>query len=463
MSAATPAASIIIPTHSRALTLPFSIQSALNQSIEDIEILVVGDGCTEGCRAVAIDFAARDKRVRFLDQAKAPGLGGANRDLAVRQSRSQHIFYNDDDDLLLPHHVAVLARLLGEADIADTPVVSVAPNRRVDLGLHDSSHARQRELLASGKLKMVFDTHLAHRRDAYLALGGPWLKASGRFAVPHLLGAFAGDARIKWLTAQRITALSFHGMRRVTMADLDRENELRSWADAMANPGLEKRIRAQGSYSFHAFTLARAFAKAGASGDEIGAYLSRLLLEASDVGASERQRASIDVIVALATRQEPPRAGVREVFVDLLDARLGPGSPTRSVIRHFRAHFSRDELFDLLIDQPNDHAILLARLRLRMPEGAGVSKLLSDALNAFEEAPSVTKFHFAVDFADCLVEAESLTYAWEWTERALPLAPHSFHASKLWQLRVRLASALGRRVQGEHAAAQLSLLETLVS
>src|SRR5262245_49821665 len=105
---AAPLASIIIPTHDRAVTLPLSIQSALDQTVRDIEVVVVGDGCTDECRKVAHEFTARDGRVVFRDLPKAPLRGVANRDLAVREARGSFIFYNDDDDLLLPHHVSVL-------------------------------------------------------------------------------------------------------------------------------------------------------------------------------------------------------------------------------------------------------------------------------------------------------------------------------------------------------------------
>ena len=234
-----PYATIIIPTFERAATLGASIRSAQRQTIGDIEIVVVGDGCTDQCREVARASSEEDSRVRFVDLVKAPFNGAANRDLAVREACSDRIFYNDDDDLLLPHHVEVLGEELDRCDVSDTPAVSVRTDGRVDLGLHDMGHPTTRQRLGEGAFKPVFDTHLAHRKSTYLDLGAPWADGPDRRSVLHFLHRFASDSTVRWKTLQRITALSFHGGRRTSMEPWQRRDEIDRWESWAAATGLE--------------------------------------------------------------------------------------------------------------------------------------------------------------------------------------------------------------------------------
>ncbi len=390
--------------------------------------------------------------------------GVANRDLAVREARGELIFYNDDDDLLLPHHVSVLSRALRDADIADTPAASVTPSGRVDLGLHDSAHGLQRRLLESGDLKVVFDTHLGHRKDAYLALGGPWLKATDWNSTLFMFGAFAADARIRWRSLQRITALSFHGRRRITMSGQDRKRELANWSGKSRRLLFEHRLRRSGSYSFYTFMLARAFAKAQASREETRAYLASLLHKASaPFGPTSRQRRALDTVLALVFGGHMADDGARDVFTDLLDARLGPDiGSIRRVIELFRRCQVPDQtLLEYLSGRANVDSTF-ARLYLDAADGVGDSMLLGEADDAFAVAPSETKFFFAEAVAGLLVERRNPRAAWDWSERALPLAPQSFLSGSFWSQRVQLAKELGYVKAEEEASRHLGTLGALM-
>lgn len=456
--AQSPLASVIIPTHDRASTLALSVQSALEQTVRDIEIVIVGDGCTEQCRRIAREFAARDERVLFRDLPKGRLRGVENRDLAVREAKGELIFYNDDDDLLLPHHVAVLSRELRHVDIADTPPVSIAPSGQVDLGLHDSSHSVHRRLLAAGQLKTIFDTHLGHRKDAYMALGSPWLRATDWNVTMRMFGAFATDTRVRWRSVQRITALSFHGRRRITMSAEERTRELADWRRRSKGPLLEARLRRSGTYSFHALRVVRAFAKAGASRDETQAYLAPLLLAASGpFGASARQRRGIEAVLTLVFGGQLTDAGTRETLAVLLDARLGPEfSAVQEVINLLRGRADADRLLCFLGNQAITPVSAFAGLCLRLPARLTDPDLMNAMRAVFDEAPSETKFHFAVAVAGVLFEAREASLSWEWVERAAPLAPQSIHSSGFWRLRVGVARALGFIESAEEASVQLA-------
>jgi hypothetical protein len=164
-----PYASVIIPSHDRAATLAAAVASVQRQTVPNIEILIVGDGATAEVTSVAQALAAADPRVRFHAFEKGPTDGGLNIDRAVHSAHSERIFFNDDDDVWLRQHVEVIGPLLETADIADTFPVSVgamvtAQGQRLHGTLVNGANEHIRRLLANDRLKLTFDTHVAHRK-----------------------------------------------------------------------------------------------------------------------------------------------------------------------------------------------------------------------------------------------------------------------------------------------------------
>ena len=234
MSAVTPYATVVIPTHDRVSTLAVTVDSIQRQTVREIEILLAGDGATAEVADAARGLAAADSRIRFLEFDKAPGSGGANRDRAIREfARAERIFYTDDDDLWLDRHVETIGPHLDSHEVVDTLPVSATVGGRLALTLVNSGSPQTRALLVENKLQSMYDTHLAHRRSTYLVLGGPWKKALGGDVVFKVLGTFAA-ADIRWLTLPLATAVSLHGGARSTASPGRRRDEIVEWSARLA-------------------------------------------------------------------------------------------------------------------------------------------------------------------------------------------------------------------------------------
>jgi glycosyltransferase involved in cell wall biosynthesis len=107
----TPAVSAVIPTRNRPDLVARAVRSALGQSVEGIEVIVVIDGPDEATR-VALDAIA-DARLRVIELPESGGAPAA-RNVGVREARAPWVALLDDDDEWLPHKIAT------QLDVAST-------------------------------------------------------------------------------------------------------------------------------------------------------------------------------------------------------------------------------------------------------------------------------------------------------------------------------------------------------
>lgn len=109
-SHAFPLLSIIIPTYNVERYVVEAVNSALEQTLSQIEVIVVDDGSTDGTKERLAEV--KDSRL-FVFHQENRGLSGA-RNTGIRKARSTYIGFLDGDDIWYPEkgatHVAVLDR-----------------------------------------------------------------------------------------------------------------------------------------------------------------------------------------------------------------------------------------------------------------------------------------------------------------------------------------------------------------
>lgn len=96
MLSATPPVSVVIPAHDRPEMLAAAIESALAQTVDDCEILVVLNGATPDASASAQAFAANPK-VHLV--ATEYSTVAAARNAGIAHARGEWIAFLDDDDI----------------------------------------------------------------------------------------------------------------------------------------------------------------------------------------------------------------------------------------------------------------------------------------------------------------------------------------------------------------------------
>jgi glycosyltransferase involved in cell wall biosynthesis len=94
-----PKVSVVILTFNRAKLLEQAIQSVLNQTFQDFEIIIVDDCSTDDTMQVGKNFL--DERIKYIRHEVNKGVG-AGRNTGVRNSTGEYIAFLDDDDQWLP-------------------------------------------------------------------------------------------------------------------------------------------------------------------------------------------------------------------------------------------------------------------------------------------------------------------------------------------------------------------------
>lgn len=93
--------SVIIPVYNAEEFLDEAINSVLNQTLSDIELVCVNDGSKDHSLRMLEDFAKKDKRIKLIDQENA-GCGAA-RNRALDDAEGDYIYFFDPDDYILPN------------------------------------------------------------------------------------------------------------------------------------------------------------------------------------------------------------------------------------------------------------------------------------------------------------------------------------------------------------------------
>ena len=98
--------SIIVPVYNAEKTIRRCIDSALQQSEENIELLLIDDGSTDLSGQICDEYALIDSRITVFHQNNT-GVSGA-RNKGLEYARGEYITFLDADDELFPDAIHVL-------------------------------------------------------------------------------------------------------------------------------------------------------------------------------------------------------------------------------------------------------------------------------------------------------------------------------------------------------------------
>lgn len=104
-----PLVSVVLATRNRRALLQRSLDSVLGQTFQDLELIVVNDGSSDGTADLLARYAQGDARLRVLENPRSLG-SNPSRNRGIRAARGFYLAGLDDDDYFLPQRLERLLR-----------------------------------------------------------------------------------------------------------------------------------------------------------------------------------------------------------------------------------------------------------------------------------------------------------------------------------------------------------------
>lgn len=109
-----PKLSIIVPIYNVEKYLPRCIESILNQTFREFELILINDGSTDNCKEICEKYKRMDSRI-IVANKKNGGLSSA-RNLGIDISKGDYIGFVDSDDFIDVHMYEILLNTINAYD-----------------------------------------------------------------------------------------------------------------------------------------------------------------------------------------------------------------------------------------------------------------------------------------------------------------------------------------------------------
>lgn len=107
---------VIIPTYNRASTIKRAVESVLEQSYSDIEIIIVDDGSEDNTYEIVHELQRTDDRIVFIRHENNKGACAA-RNTGILNAKGEFIAFQDSDDIWLKNKLSEQMLIMKKEDV----------------------------------------------------------------------------------------------------------------------------------------------------------------------------------------------------------------------------------------------------------------------------------------------------------------------------------------------------------
>ena len=112
---AQPKISVIVPVYKCEQYIHRCVNSILNQTFSDFELILVDDGSPDNCGEICEDYAKKDFRVKVIHQVN--GGQAAARNNGVKEAQGEWLHFVDSDDMIHPKTLEILYKTAIDNDV----------------------------------------------------------------------------------------------------------------------------------------------------------------------------------------------------------------------------------------------------------------------------------------------------------------------------------------------------------
>ncbi|MEK5524015.1 bifunctional glycosyltransferase/CDP-glycerol:glycerophosphate glycerophosphotransferase [Heyndrickxia sp. FSL W8-0423] len=141
--------SIIIPIFNTEEFLTECLNSVVNQTYKDLEVILINDGSTDRSQEIIDEFSNRDSRIISIHLSENKGVG-YSRNVGVSKATGDYVYFLDSDDYLALNTIQILVENIGNH------VMISGQQKRIKTKEDSKSLVREIELKESKEMKRQF-------------------------------------------------------------------------------------------------------------------------------------------------------------------------------------------------------------------------------------------------------------------------------------------------------------------
>ena len=163
--------SVVVPVYNSEKYLEDCLDSIINQTYRNLDIILVDDGSTDSSGDICEKYAQKDSRITVIH--KVNGGNGDARNEGYRQAKGQWLVMADNDDLLHLQQIEILLNIANEknADVVIGNYRAISDDEEPDHNVITDEVYKKADVLTSSHLN---DSEFIKKRSMILTT--PWSK-----------------------------------------------------------------------------------------------------------------------------------------------------------------------------------------------------------------------------------------------------------------------------------------------